>query len=263
MHLFLAPHFDDAVLSCGGLIHQLSAVGKPVVVRTVMGGRPHPERLPQSPIVEELHARWGQGADPVAGRIAEDEAAVHSLGAKATHLVNWLDCIYRMTRDGQALYPTGDSIFAGINPIDTTAQLLPTLVLPPEETVEAIYVPLGAGRHVDHLIVRNWGVELAKQYRWLIVRFYEDYPYIETEGALEAGLAAFEALEPPIKLEPEIIRLTEGDIAAKVNAVGLYQSQLSSFWPDAAAMNTAIRAMLVKTGGGTPAERYWTVPGRA
>jgi LmbE family N-acetylglucosaminyl deacetylase len=260
MHLFLAPHFDDAVYSCGGLIHQLSRANQKVVVRTVMGGRPHPERLPKTAIVEALHARWGQGDDPITTRISEDEAAVHSLGAKATHLVNWYDCIYRMTRDGQALYPTSESLFGDIHPLDTTAQLLPTLVLPPEDAVEVVYLPLAAGHHVDHQIVRNWGLELAVQYRWLTVRFYEDYPYIQTEGALEAGLTAFPA---GIKLEPQVIALTEADVAAKVKAVGLYQSQKSSFWADDAALGTAVRGMLMKTGGGTPAERYWTLPGRS
>lgn len=262
MHLFLAPHFDDAVYSCGGLIHQLTIAKKPVVVRTIMGGRPHPERTPQTPVVEELHTRWGQ-ADPVTARAAEDEAAVLSLGATAGHLVNWLDCIYRMTRDGQALYPTGESIFAGINPLDLTAQLLPTMVLPPEETVEVVYVPLAAGNHVDHLIVRNWGLELAKQYRWLTVKFYEDYPYIATAGELEKALAFFKGADESLHLEPEVIPLKEENVAAKVNAVGLYASQLSSFWSDAAAMNTAVRETLSKTGDGTPAERYWQLPGRA
>jgi LmbE family N-acetylglucosaminyl deacetylase len=262
MHLFLAPHFDDAVYSCGGLIHQLTQAGKPVVVHTVMGGRPHPERLPDSAIVQELHARWGQ-EDPVAARIAEDEAAVHSLGAKAVHLVNWLDCIYRKTRDGKTLYPTWESIFAGINPQDTTAQLLPTMVLPPEETVETIYVPLGVGNHVDHLVVRNWGLELAQQYRWLTIKFYEEYPYIATAGVLDSALDFFKDAEPPINLEPEVVALKENDVAAKVTAVGLYQSQLSSFWADADAMNTAVRETLTQTGGGSPAERYWVLPGRA
>ena len=31
-HLFISPHYDDAALSCGGLIAQLSAAGKRVIV---------------------------------------------------------------------------------------------------------------------------------------------------------------------------------------------------------------------------------------
>ncbi|NJL96195.1 MAG: hypothetical protein HC915_21930 [Anaerolineae bacterium] len=63
MHWFIAPHLDDAVLSCGGLIRQLVAQGVPVMVQTVMAGDP-PERWPITALVAELHARWAAGEHP-------------------------------------------------------------------------------------------------------------------------------------------------------------------------------------------------------
>ncbi len=63
MHLFLSPHPDDAVLSCGGLIHQLTQKGEPVTILTVMAGDP-PDPLPDTPLVRELHQRRSSRQNP-------------------------------------------------------------------------------------------------------------------------------------------------------------------------------------------------------
>ena len=34
-HVYLSPHLDDAVLSCGGAIHRAGAAGEAVLVITV------------------------------------------------------------------------------------------------------------------------------------------------------------------------------------------------------------------------------------
>jgi LmbE family N-acetylglucosaminyl deacetylase len=258
MHLFLSPHYDDAVLSCGGLIHKLMGEGRRVVVRTIMGGAPLVTAVPDTPITRDLHQRWAAGENPVEARIKEDEAAVTSLGAHAEHMVYWMDCVYRLSRTGKALYTNEASLWGEVDPEDIAGQLLPTMVLAPNEVVRALYVPMGVGKHVDHRIVRNWGLELRKQYPWVALKFYEEYPYIDTPGAVDKALEFFAAAEP-LNLEPELVLLQEADVAAKVKAVGLYTSQVRSFWADAAAMDTGIRAALNRTGGGQPAERLWKI----
>ena len=188
-HLLLSPHFDDAVLSCGGTIHHLVAAGEPVDVRTVMAGVPH--RLPDTPFVHELHTCWQETTNPVQARMQEDDAALQRLGAKATRMVNWLDCVYRTSRAGAALYPDEASIFGEIHPHDTTAQLLPTIVLNAYEVPRFIYAPLGAGHHVDHQIVRNWAVTLKQYYPWVALKFYEEYPYTQDPQAVDNALSIF------------------------------------------------------------------------
>jgi LmbE family N-acetylglucosaminyl deacetylase len=259
MHLFLSPHYDDAVLSCGGLIHRLVLEGKRVVIRTVMGGKPSRSRLPDTPITHELHARWAAGDDPVEARIQEDTLAINSLGAIAEHMLYWLDCIYRLSRAGEPLYTSEESIFGAIHADDVAGTLLPSMVLPPREAVRALYVPLGVGNHVDHQIVRNWGLELRKQYPWLALNFYEEYPYTERAGTVEKAQVYFSTLQPPLTLKAELMPLDEADVAAKVKAVGLYQSQVGTFWADEAAMDKAIRAILIQTGGDQSAERLWAI----
>jgi LmbE family N-acetylglucosaminyl deacetylase len=258
MHLFLSPHYDDAVLSCGATIHQLVAAGRTVIVVTVMGGKPEANRVPDTPLVRELHARWKEGADPVAARMSEDEAALGMLGAQAHRLVVWMDCIYRTSRSGQALYPTVDSIFSGETPQDDpAAKLLPTVVLPLASSATVVYAPMGVGSHVDHRIVRDWALELRNQNPSIALKFYEEYPYCQDQAAVEKAAAFFSSHEPELHVQPEAVTVSEADTAAKVKAIACYQSQISSFWSSVEAMEAAVRKVMRQADGGTMVECYW------
>ena len=63
-HIILSPHYDDAALSCGGLIAQRAAAGDLVEIATVFGGRPDMATL--SPFARAIHARPGATADLIA-----------------------------------------------------------------------------------------------------------------------------------------------------------------------------------------------------
>ncbi len=255
MYVILSPHFDDAPLSCGGLIATLAASGQPVEVRTVFGGSPAPNKIPATPITRDLHQRWAVGDDPVAVRAAEDEAAILRLGATYKRLTVFADCVYRTSRAGLALYPSEQSLFSMVHPDDTAANLLPTVGMPTEPFIAAVYAPLAAGHHVDHQIVRDWGINLQVHRSVTSVKFYEDYPYTRDVAAVEAALSVFE----PLRLRPEITYLSEDAVAAKLDAIRCYRSQLSTFWPDDATMVAETRAMLDSVGGGRPAERCWVL----
>jgi LmbE family N-acetylglucosaminyl deacetylase len=256
-HLFLSPHFDDGVLSCGGTIHQLVAAGETVDVRTIMAGVPY--QLPDTSLVHELHTRWQAGEGPVQARLQEDEYAMQRLGATASRMVSWVDCIYRTARSGEPLYPDQASIFGEISPDDITAQLLPTIVLNAYEIPRFIYAPLGAGHHVDHQIVRNWALILNQYYPWVALKFYEEYPYTEDPNAVDKALSFFQHTYPALNMKLEIVSLTEADIQGKLDAITCYKSQLSSFWTDHQQMESATRQSLIRAGGGKPGERYWVV----
>jgi LmbE family N-acetylglucosaminyl deacetylase len=255
MHLFLSPHFDDAVLSCGGLIRRLVESNETVAVRTVMGQKIGPKPVPDTPIVQSLHARWGGSAN---ARIEEDEQAIKSLEAEPQRMTIWPDCIYRTSRQGQPLYPTEASLFGEIHPEDEAARLIPTIVLPAQEIAHVLYAPLGVGQHVDHLIVRNWALELKKQNPALAVTFYEEYPYSETGSAVDRALDYYRERE--IALEMETIPLTEAQVEAKLRAIACYRSQISTFWENEEAMRRAVKQFLLRVGSGAPAERCWRAP---
>ena len=243
-HIFLSPHYDDAVYSCGGIIHQFAQRGDVVHIITVMGGDP-PDALPDTPIVRDLHQRWAAGEAPVTTRRSEDRAAAAVLGATGVHLPI-PDCVYR-TANGTALYPDERALWNHIHPADPAPALMGKALLAHITAEAVVYAPLAVGGHVDHLIVRDWA--LAQRFA---VLFYEDYPYSEQPGAVEAALAH---LPTGRGQRVATVLLTQAAIAAKIEAAKAYQSQISTFWQDAAALEQRVRAAL--TQHGPPQERLY------
>jgi LmbE family N-acetylglucosaminyl deacetylase len=248
MHLFLSPHLDDAVLSCGGTIHQLTQAGEPVLVVTVMAGDP-PADPPDTPIVRDLHQRWEAGHNPAQTRRIEDEAALARLGAQARHLTVG-DCVYRTAADGRPLYPSEESLFGDVDLEDPALDQLKALTLP---DFTAVYAPMGVGHHVDHQIVRDWGLWLAGQHAGVSFKLFEEYPY--TQEALAGETARGFYAGRTLRRAPQ--HLTEPDVAAKIAAIACYRSQISTFWPGLDDMAAATRGAMMTDDG--PIEHYWII----
>lgn len=245
MHLFLSPHYDDAIYSCGGLIHQLTQQGEAVLIFTIMAGEPL-QPLPDTPVMEDNHQRWEAGQNPVMTRRTEDQAAAQIVGAET--LYNDLpDCIYR-THNGVALYPSEESLWGPVHRDDPAVMALQVLGLVYGDA-ETIYAPLAVGNHVDHLIVRDWAQLLEKEYP---VKYYTDYPYLRDEEAIKQALEHF---KPPLK--PQTTTLSEADMAAKVKAMAAYVTQIKSFWADADAIDSQVRQTFTDSKTGQFVERLW------
>ncbi len=251
MHVFLSPHLDDVPLSCGGLVHRLTHSGETVIILTAMAGDP-PTPLPQSPLIEELHQRWQLGDNPIVGRRAEDECAAQRLGARAMHLPI-PDCIYR-TAGTKALYTDETAIFGNISPADRAHWDLLSAPLPAEDVISCLYAPLGVGHHVDHQIIRDWGLALADTHPNLPVYFYEEYPYNHEDEAIEAALNFHTNT-----MSPEIIMIDDEELEAKLEAIACYQSQISTFWSSITELRHDLIHTMQQIGNGQPAERYWRI----
>jgi LmbE family N-acetylglucosaminyl deacetylase len=250
-HIYLSPHLDDAVLSCGGLIHRQARAGQPPLVITLFSGRP-PAAVELSAFAQMQHERWGTRDDVMAVRWSEDGAALAALGADYLRL-NYPDCIYRgkVRRDEPVWYYTSESaIFGPVHPSEDRlpAELASVLseMVPPGDGV-TLYAPLTVGNHVDHQLTFAAALILGAQ-GWGL-RFYEDYPYVEGEGALSAALAAREAE----LWQPMLVALEEEDLAAKIDAIARYKSQLEVLFGDAEAMRDRVTDFVIQTGG----ERLW------
>jgi LmbE family N-acetylglucosaminyl deacetylase len=248
-HIYLSPHLDDAVLSCGGRIWLQVQADSRVQVVSIFAGTPAASE-PLSPFAQELHARWGHQIDATARRREEDLAALEILGAEAIHWP-YTDCIYRQTTDGHFPYASEESLWEEVHPterglIEELAAKIAALPLSPDGLV---YAPLGIGHHVDHQIARR-----AAQASGRTLVYYADYPYAEDPQAVQT------ALEPTEKQwQEELVLLSQRALEAKIAAIARYRSQLSTFWSDLAEMKATIRAFAERTGNGTPAERYWTL----
>jgi LmbE family N-acetylglucosaminyl deacetylase len=244
-HIYLSPHLDDAVLSCGGRIWQQVQAGEHVLAVAIFASTPAPSAL-LSPFVQELHARWGHPIDAVARRQEEDLAALALLGAEAVHWP-YTDCIYRQIPDGRFPYASGEALFKEIHPAEKAlvAELAARLKTLPLSQDGTVYAPLGVGHHVDHQIVRQAAEACGQP-----LIYYEEFPYAEDPQAVQAALEEGQ-------WQAKLTSLSEEALEAKSAAIACYRSQISTFWADLAAMAAAVRAFAGRTG--RPAERYWVL----
>lgn len=259
-HLFLSPHLDDAILSCGGVIHQLTRSGERVIIVTAMGGEPQ-EPLPESPVVRMIRVRWNSDDFPFRARRAEDAAAAHQLRAQVYHLP-LTEAAFRGAANGMggwiALYPDYASPFQSIHETDDARLFLFEMRLPFAE-VAVIYAPLGVDEHVDHRLTREWALVLTGANDAPTLKFYEEYPQSRSSSALQRALAFHRRHLPTLTLEAEILALADADCAAKFRAMSCYQSHLHVLWNDWVEMERLTRDYMQSVGDGTPAERFWRV----
>jgi LmbE family N-acetylglucosaminyl deacetylase len=234
--VFLSPHLDDAILSCGGLIWQLGQDGTHVDIWTIFAGDAPLHQL--TPFAQSLHARWGSGAASAQARRREDAAACRIVGAGFRHF-DYPDCIYRQDKTRWPVVEQREDLFqpgyrAETDLVQDLAECLQKDV--PEGAV--LVVPYGFGSHLDHQLVRRAAETVAFD-KW----YYSDYPY--------AG-AGSEELEQWLHLPGPHIE-TPSSAAALHSwqaAVGAYETQLSTFWQSLEQMHAEI-ARFHKAGGGT------------
>lgn len=238
--IYLSPHFDDAVLSCGGLLWEQVQHGERVQIWTICAG-PIPDG-PLSSFAASLHERWQTGPETIEIRRSEDQAACQILGVESRYFY-LPDCIYRQepAAPGEYLYASEEALFGDLHPADAgyihqlAAQI--RTQLPQGATLVG---PLAIGRHVDHQLTRQ-AAEISGV-RW----YYPDYPYVLDEAAdrLLASLSAS-------MWQKHIFPVSAAGIAAWQAAVGAYSSQISTFWRDNAEMQAAIHTYAARQGGVT------------
>ncbi len=235
--LYLSPHLDDAALSCGGQIAQATRRGARVLIVTVMAGDPPADAA--NDYIAGLHARWELGRDAAAQRRAEDLAACALLGADALHL-DAPDCIYRLDpATGAPLYVSDADIFGEIHPAEAPLAALIAGLLAGLPAATQIYAPLTVGHHVDHLLVRA----AAEQVWGGALRYYEDYPYVQQPGKLEAALMDARGWRATV------IPLDADALDAKCAAIRAFRSQISTFFADRADLEAQVRGYAAQVGG--------------
>jgi LmbE family N-acetylglucosaminyl deacetylase len=250
-HVYLSPHLDDAALSCGGLIHQQAKAGSPPLVVTLFSGQP-PSDTQLSAFARWQHERWGHPDEVLPVRWSEDQSALAVLGADYLRL-NYRDCIYRGREHGDDpvwYYASEEALFGPVHPAeqglpDELAAALSEFIPTPQGVT--LYAPVTAGNHVDHQLTFAAAL-ILKAHGWQVC-FYEDYPYVESDGALAAALVARGAEGWQSMVTP----LDEDDLAAKVEAIACYVSQLGTLFGGPAAMRERVRGFVSLVGG----ERLW------
>jgi LmbE family N-acetylglucosaminyl deacetylase len=239
--IYLSPHLDDVVLSCGGAIAAQTRAGDVVLIVSITAGDP-PDQV--STYAASLHNRWQLVTDATAARRAEDLAACARLGAEALHW-DLPDCIYRLDDQGKPFYVSDDDIFGPVAPAEqalVTRLAAQMATLPP---ADHIVVPLGVGNHVDHQLTR---LAAEQAFDPAVLEYYEDYPYAQQPGALAHALDG-----PDVTWTAHVTPVDAASLRAKFDAVMAYASQISTFFRDRADLERQIGGYTAQIGG----ERRW------
>lgn len=235
--IYLSPHLDDAVYSCGGWIWEQTQRGQDVEIWTICAGDP-PNSL--SELAKALHQSWGLGSDAVQIRREEDQSACRIVGAVPKHL-SYLDCIYRSSPQGEIYYHSDEGIFGGLDPreadlIDRVSAELREIL--PQEC--ELIVPLGIGNHVDHELTRKAASRLGRE-----LFYYADYPYArELEGKEILGI-----MERSPEWQDDQKRVSDQGLDYWYQGARAYGSQITTFWDDEGALQREVKEFSAYLGG--------------
>jgi LmbE family N-acetylglucosaminyl deacetylase len=225
--LFLSPHLDDVVFSCGGLAASLASAGWDTVLATAFTRSVVPAT--GFALACQLDKGLSPELDYMALRRAEDEVAAGLLGFGTNRWLNLLEAPHRGYEAAAELFGAihqSDSVFLELAAhfIALSAEFQPDLVLAPQ----------GLGNHVDHQQVV---LAAGRSFPADRVAYYRDTPY-----AVLAGVGS----TVPI-----------GDVLdRKIAAAQAYASQIGFQFGGPAPLARALSDFALREGNGQAAERF-------
>jgi hypothetical protein len=176
--IFISPHLDDAILSCGQLIIDLCKLKKKITIITVFTKASANTSTPQA--MEFLKLCGHNSAIELFNeRAGEDMKISRYLKIKSIHL-NQVDAAWREDQNKKPIYKNRLIQMSGnVSPKDKklvarVESKLKTIISKHKKAL--ILGPCGIGGHIDHVIVSKILAKLP--YPKL---FWEDFPY-NTKG---------------------------------------------------------------------------------
>lgn len=241
--VYLSPHLDDVVLSCGARIaHEVAGGETPLVVSVFTADEPED---PPSRLASDLRRWWSLPAGEVMSRRrAEDAEALRRLGADRL-LLDLPEAPYRLSAAGAPYYATLGALYDA--PVEEDESAVVAALGERIRTLPAhrrLIAPLGVGGHVDHRVVRRAAENVAGS----LLLFYEEFPYVEWKR-----LALRRALGRPSAWLQESLPVTPELFERKVGAILAYDSQVPAMFRREARLRKQLRRQLRRAGG----ERLW------
>lgn len=223
--IYISPHLDDAVLSCGGAIYEQTKQGKRAEIWTICAGEAPPGEL--SPLTQVCHLQWGTttAEETISLRRGEDQEAAALVGASTRHF-DIPDCIYRRNTDGELLYTM--DVFGPRHPVES--ELEAEIALKLSNTLlpgDILICPLGIGHHLDHLLTRA-AVERLGRYTC----FYADIPYLFNHPE--------ELLPNTQHFQPVYFPISKTGLRTWQAGFSAYRSQIKMLFESEKKMQTAI-----------------------
>ena len=217
--IVLAPHLDDAVLSCGSLMtYAVSRTSVTVVTFFTEGGQA-PYTLSARRYLRQVGERDAEAV--YQRRRAEDRAALEPLGITCVH-AGLTEALFRRrpARQSRArlarllpelahIYPSyrahvtsGRVVAADAGTLREAREIIHRVAGP---GLNLVLAPLGVGGHVDHVLVRT-----AAQRSGAPVAYYSDFPYNQRDQASDAFIYRHGLVETtwpgPTEAKVELIR---------------------------------------------------------
>jgi LmbE family N-acetylglucosaminyl deacetylase len=240
--IYLSPHFDDVVLSCGGLVWEQVQEGQTIEIWTICAGAPA-AGAELSDFALQLHQRWQTEQEAVSARQKEDHAAVSRLGASLRYW-DLPDCIYRQLPDGAWLVNGEEDLWKPVHPLEKPLMERLAEWLAQELRADDILVsPLTLGNHIDHSFVRAAAEHLGHP-----LMYYPDYPY--SAAVLTPEKSAVLAEKTRADWKRRCYPVSRIALGAWQDAIGCYTSQISTFWGGINEMHAALESYW-QSGGGT------------
>jgi O-antigen/teichoic acid export membrane protein/LmbE family N-acetylglucosaminyl deacetylase len=231
-HLFVSPHLDDGVLSCGALMSNLQPENE-ITVATVFSAAA-PGRISLS---ARQYLRQCRSADPqllYGLRQAEDQQVLTRLGVDLVHL-GAVDALFRRRRHRTRLgafigrylpelslvYPTYRYHVIRQAPSRRDDELVrqvtdAVMALVAARRPRTVFLPLGLGGHVDHVIVRSIGRACPD-----LAVYYADFPYSDRHAEDDAFARTHDLV--PVEWSRGVENKTE--------LIKEYRSQYPSLFP--------------------------------
>ena len=225
--IYLSPHFDDAVLSYGGLIFEQARQNLQVEIWTIFAG--DAPAGPLSPLALRCHVEWGipDVHALVAARREEDQAAAAIVGAEIAHF-GLPDCIYRRSANGEPLYP--DEVFVPFHPFEQGLDADIAAALAAElEPQDILVSPLAIGDHVDHRLARLAAERLDRP-----LRYYADIPYVIRRPDMLAPATQ--------EMASDLYSVSEEGLHAWLSGAAAYQTQMVLLFETENKMRTSLCA---------------------
>ncbi len=234
--LFLSPHLDDVVFSCGGVACLLADRGWHTVLATAFTR----SVVPASgfALACQLDKGLPPEADYMALRREEDRRASAIIGFAE---VRWLDLLEAPHRG----YDAAAALFGPVLEGDSVAPALGAALaaLATELRPALVLAPQGLGNHVDHQQVT---AAACNSFAAGALAFYRDTPYAirDPEAAPLPGVPA------------QLAVFGVGAVLGrKIAAAQAYASQIGFQFGGPAPLDDALRRFAAAEGGGAPAER--------
>ncbi len=223
-YIFFSPHFDDAVLSCGGLIARLKK--RKVLVVTIFSDW-QKGRLSFYASQYLGFCNFKTPEDYFFFRRKEEARASKILGYDCLSL-DFSEAIFRFKKRfflNSFFYNNTRQLLGKINKedqkiADEIEGRIKRTISKYADSGGKFYFPLGIGNHIDHQLISQIGRNLTDAYQNEIY-FFEDFPYVLNTKRKER-----EDFFLQKDLKPKKIFLTSQEIETKYQAILSYRSQI-------------------------------------